>query len=447
MSETDLPASALAEVSALRYALTTDPFPLEASPATGAPETATLKVVGSNPDPSDPVTIRSVIIAVPVGPDAAQLTDVNPSAPVAPDGWTLTQTRQGENIVEYVFKPQAGQAQIAGQGLAFVFNDIQTNKQPGVVVVEVTEGSDGPVTQLVVTKFPNDWGEVFFSADPPIIPFGGTTSLRWSGPADAIYSLQYYTPRTNIVNVPGAGDPPLSNRGRYPAQDGKPLQLLQNTTFYLNVAGVIRGKSYSAQKFVEVTVTGMPPGITCFKSEPATAYGYTIAKESGDIIPPVEVTLSWTTEHAKECELSGVAQLLAKNALLPQSLTRTKSYLLTAYGNVDPAATKSLNVDFKSAARMKGKLSHPQPSVYQLDYTVTLLVPVNSDVQLEIIVLGRNSQNRISNHSSVEQSYTSSASIQYDKWDDNALVVITCTGSTSYKLSFKLSDVVGTIPH
>src|SRR6185295_1703009 len=178
MSETDLPASALAEVSALRYALTTDPFPLEASPATGAPETATLKVVGSNPDPSDPVTIRSVIIAVPVGPDAAQLTDVNPSAPVAPDGWTLAQTRQGENIVEYVFKPQAGQAQIAGQGLAFVFNDIQTNKQPGVVVIEVTEGSDGPVTQLVVTKFPNDWGEVFFSADPPIIPFGGTTSLR-----------------------------------------------------------------------------------------------------------------------------------------------------------------------------------------------------------------------------------------------------------------------------
>ena len=108
MSETDLPASALAEVSALRYALTTDPFPLEASPATGAPETATLKVVGSNPDPSDPVTVRSVIIAVPVGPDAAQLTDVNPSAPVAPDGWTLTQTRQGENLVEYVFKPQAG---------------------------------------------------------------------------------------------------------------------------------------------------------------------------------------------------------------------------------------------------------------------------------------------------------------------------------------------------
>src|SRR6476660_470989 len=100
MSETDLPASLLADVSAqLRYAVTTDPFTLEASPATGSPESATLKVVGSNPDPTNPVTLTSVSITVPVGPDAAQLTDVKPDSVVPPDGWTF-QTKLGDGVVE-----------------------------------------------------------------------------------------------------------------------------------------------------------------------------------------------------------------------------------------------------------------------------------------------------------------------------------------------------------
>src|SRR5690242_3376747 len=101
MSETDLSAGALADVSAqLRYAVTTDPFPLEASPATGNPELAVLKVVGSNPDPTDPVTLTSVSITVPVGSDASQLTDVKPDSVVPPEDWILHQTKLGAGIVE-----------------------------------------------------------------------------------------------------------------------------------------------------------------------------------------------------------------------------------------------------------------------------------------------------------------------------------------------------------
>jgi hypothetical protein len=449
MSGTELRAGLAAEVTTLlRYELTTDPFPLEASPASGSPELATLKVVGSNPDPANPVTIRSVSITLPVGPEAAQLTNSAPDGPVAPDDWTLKETKPGEGMVQYVFKPNAGKGQIAGQGLAFIFNNIQPNTQPGVAAITVAEGTeDGGSQQLLVTKFPNDWGEVNFIVDPPIIPYNGSTALKWTGPAGATYSIMYYTPRTGIVNIPSAGEQPLANRGRYPPQNGKPLQLVQNTTFYLTVVGLYHGKSYTAQKALPVTVTAMPPEITCFKSEPATAYGYTIAKEGRDTIPEVEVKLSWTTEHAKECELTGVPQLLATNTCLPQKITKPKTFVLKAYGSVEPAATQSLDVNFRSVLRISGQLSHPKPTRYEFSYHYELLVPPNSDVQLELNMSGKAYQmQRTSNRTGADQNLSLTGGSTYDNWDDNGTVVITCSGATSYRIVCPLVSVVGTAP-
>ena len=49
----------------LRYALTTDPFPLQASPAEWQPlSTATLTIVASNPT-SAPVTLQGLIVTLP----------------------------------------------------------------------------------------------------------------------------------------------------------------------------------------------------------------------------------------------------------------------------------------------------------------------------------------------------------------------------------------------
>src|ERR1041385_1706044 len=113
MSEMLMRAGLAAEVTTLlRYELTTDPFPLEASPTTGSPELATLKVVGSNPDPSNPVTIRSVSITLPVGSDAAHLTNQTPDGPVPPDGWTVGEPKVGQGVVQYVFKPDAGKGRL-----------------------------------------------------------------------------------------------------------------------------------------------------------------------------------------------------------------------------------------------------------------------------------------------------------------------------------------------
>lgn len=436
MSKTDMPAGAAGDVSALlRYALTTDPFPLEASPITGAPESATLKVVGSNPDPSNPITLRSITISVPVGPDAAQLTNVTPEGPVAPDGWTLQQTKLGENVIEYVFKPGAGEGKIAGRGLAFVFNNIQPNTQPGVCVIDVTEGGeDGAVTQLPVTKFPNDWGEVIFSADPPIVPYGGSTTLRWSGPASATYTIQYYTPRTGIVNVPSPGEQPLSNRGRYPAQGAKPLQLLQNTIFYLTVVGVIHGKPYSAQKTLDVTVATLAPEITSFKAEPPILYGYTIVNQNVETSPALDVKLSWATQHAKECELSGVSQLLSANTSVTQQLKQSQRYVLTAYGYVEPPATQTLNVPFKSVVRATVQFRLARP-YFELNYTLEVPVPANSNVTIELVMFGQTTEQKVvSNPSNTETPKTISAVSKFTSFDTNMSFVVTCTGQTSYRV-------------
>ena len=448
MSEMLMRAGLAAEVTTLlRYELTTDPFPLEASPTTGSPELATLKVVGSNPDPSNPVTIRSVSITLPVGSDAAHLTNQTPDGPVPPDGWTVGEPKLGQGVVQYVFKPDAGKGKVTGQGLAFIFNNIQPNTQPGVAAIDITEGGeDGGAAQLLVTKFPNDWGEVNFSLDPPIIPYNGSTALKWSGPAGATYSISFYTPRTGIVNIPSPGEQPLGNRGRYPAQNGKPLQLVQSTTFYLTVVGLYHGQSYTAQKALQVTVTAMPPEITSFKADPPTVYGYTIAKEDGDTIPAVETTLSWTTENAKECELSGVPQLLAKNTSLAQPITQSKTFVLTAYGSVEPAATKSLPVDFKSVARIAGSLKR-QGSRYQFSYKLTGHIPPNSKMHWELFILGKDLLRQwMGNPSPVEQTMGLEGASELDSWDDNATLVITCTGNTNFRLVCPLTSVVGPTP-
>ena len=77
----------------LRYALTTDPFPLLASPPAGGHVVARLTLVATNATSSG-VTLGGVTVTPPIGSDAAQLS-ANSSGigPVPPDGWSLATTQ------------------------------------------------------------------------------------------------------------------------------------------------------------------------------------------------------------------------------------------------------------------------------------------------------------------------------------------------------------------
>jgi hypothetical protein len=288
----------------LRYDVSTSPFPLQASPADGAPSNATLTVVAANPTPSTPVTLQGVNIAIPVGPDAKSLTaDATGVGPVAPAGWRLQATKPGSESVEYVFVPQPGQGSVGRQGLAFVFNNIRVNTQPGPCQLTVKEGSTGsPTTQLAVTKFPAGWGTVAFWANPPNVTPGQSATLNWAGPAGATYSIEYFTPQTGLVSVPAQGAPPLGNRGQYPVGGEAPLLLSQTTVFTLSVRQSLGGQNYFAQQQTTATVQVSAPTIESYTATPT-------------FDAPTTVRLAWEAENVSQLHIDGVGIFSGDEAL------------------------------------------------------------------------------------------------------------------------------------
>src|SRR5262245_50500645 len=126
----------------LRYDLTTDPFPLQAKPATGKLSPATLTIVVSNPN-ADPdnhsVLLQGLLITIPLGQDGTDLAaDSKGINPIPPDGWKLdSQPSSGT----YLFRPLKGTYPVKRAGLTFVFDIIELSPEPGTAAVVVTEGS------------------------------------------------------------------------------------------------------------------------------------------------------------------------------------------------------------------------------------------------------------------------------------------------------------------
>jgi hypothetical protein len=340
----------------LRYALTTSLFPLQTSPESGDPVVSTLTIVASNAHPSpntNTVQLQGLIVTVPVGSNGADLTeDAQAIAPVAPAGWRLQGTQYPSGSASFIFVPQGGSAQVGGTSLVFTLTSVAMNRQTGTVEVNVTEGSGGcqapncPVQPLYVTKFPNGWGAVSYTAtpNPPIVPPGSGPTLRWSGPAGATYTIDYYLPDSGIVTVPAQGSPPLSNEGVYPAHGDPPLQLTQTTTFYLSVTDTIDGVPYQDQKQIDVTVTTPAPAITRFSSAVAPgADGY-------------EVTFYWASENAASCALSCYPAELTKNSpstglMVPQPQLAAR-YTLTAFGDDGRTASSTILAQWTPVRRV-----------------------------------------------------------------------------------------------
>lgn len=287
----------------LRYDVSTSPFPLQASPAEGGQSVATLTVVAANPTPSAPVTLQGVNIAIPVGTDGASLTaDATGIGPVAPDGWRLQGAKPGAGTVEYAFVPQPGQGSVGRQGLAFVFNNVRVNTQPGPCEITVKEGTAGkPTEQLTVTKFPAGWGTVAFWADPPNVVSGQETTLNWAGPAGATYTIEYFTPQTGLVNVPAQGQELFGNRGQYPSASDAPLRLAQTTVFTLSVRQTLGGQLYFAQQQATVTVLVGAPVVKSFTATPTFA--------------DPAMRLAWQTENVSQIHIDDVGIFSGENAL------------------------------------------------------------------------------------------------------------------------------------
>lgn len=317
----------------LTYGISTNQFPLQASPPTGNPNVVQLTVVASN-NTVNAVTLQGVRIQIPVGIGSAELTNASQDiGPVPPPNWILQGTQYPAGFVVYIFIPNAGSGTLAADtSINFIFNNIQVNTSTGSVEIDVTEGSNNclppncPVQKLFITKFPSGWGQVSFWVDSPTIPFGAATVLHWAGPSGATYSFQYYdSKRQTIIVVPAQGNPPLSNKGIYPGQSDPPLILQQSTVFTLNVTLSASGQTYQAQTQITVTVIIPPPVVVSFFAVPASV----------NIFQPQTVKLQWKTTNAATFDIAGVGSFQGAQAAdgsCTVAPTGTTQYFANAYG-------------------------------------------------------------------------------------------------------------------
>jgi DNA-binding beta-propeller fold protein YncE len=322
----------------LTYSLATEPFPLQASAATGGLSPATLTIVATNATGA-PVPLQAVQITIPVGPGATGLTlDPSGIGPVPPPGWPAPTVSHPTGAAAWTFLPPQGGGVIPADGsLAFSLNQVQVNRVPGASQVTVMEGSGGcsppacPTQALAVTKFPNGWGTVSFWASPLAVPQGGGPTLGWSGPAEATYQIEYYTPQTGVVVVPAAGQPPFASQGEYPPATS-PLSLQQTTTFTLQVSETVAGQTYAAQCQSTVTVEVPAPVITTFSG---TVGGSTTAPS---------LTVQWATRNAQRCELTTVSQELTPSGSVSLQWPLEQSYTLTAWNSANVPTTATWSV-------------------------------------------------------------------------------------------------------
>lgn len=288
----------------LKYDLITNPFPLQATKV-GANTVATLTILATNNTDKD-ISLQGIAIQIPVGALASQLTtDEKGIVSLAPSGWQVTKTLYSPGFVKFSFQPKEAAKLCAGKAVTFNFNNIRVNEEPGVVEIQVTEGSSQcqfpncPVKKLELSKFPDGWGKVKFAVNPPDIEYGKDTVLSWEGPAGASYRISYYShDAKKIITIPAdEGKAPLKSTGIYPGPNDPKLVLHRSTVFTLNVWQEVNRITYNAQDQKTVTVGDSPkPVIKSFKADKKVADFSKGAKK---------VTFTWEVENASIIEFDG----------------------------------------------------------------------------------------------------------------------------------------------
>lgn len=324
-----------AEALKLQYAISSEPFPLLTNDANGAK----LKVMVTN-NSGAVVKLKGLIMKLPLGTTATDLTSNEIFTPVVPDGWNIFKREVAGGFVKYSFNAKSGNTWSFPDKTAiiFFFNDVKVNAVAGTATIEVTEVSETctpannncPVANLQVSKFPQTWGAVSFKAEPSVIKsLVDKTELSWKGPAGATYTITYTEPGKGVIRLPKAGDPAFSNDGKYPAAGAPDLKLADTTTFTLDVLSTIGGTTYKAQDQKTVTTITEAPRISQFSGS--------IRRNSAGTM---QVVLNWITTGATT-HISGDARTHGQNSLgdeyvidiTPQNPLRS-SYTLTAINSI-----------------------------------------------------------------------------------------------------------------
>ena len=245
----------------LNYTLLPNPNPLTVGISNGA-----LTLLVDNPNDED-VELEGITMTIETGKEEQDLTNLPKNIDqTLPEGWTKNKPNESPGKYTFVFMPTSGKTFKfpAHESISFEFTNIIIVKK-GLANITITEKRKGCSSiQLHVSKFPEGWGTVTFSATPPNIINKGDVSLNWKGPKDASYVIKYLDPESQQpITIPKQGGAALGPIGPYPGPNDPSININRTTTFTLQVKANILGQLYSTEIQKQVTV-GEIPTVTSF---------------------------------------------------------------------------------------------------------------------------------------------------------------------------------------
>jgi hypothetical protein len=236
----------------LNYAVTTDPDPLQVSPAPDDPSMGSLTIsVSANQN----VYVKQIVFSFDVGGGVNDLTDVAAGilCSASPyQTWQITSENNGDQAVFIATLINGGATEFSGTGPTFTIYDIQVSEEVGTAVLNITETSSTTnsnyqdrTTQIAIPKTPAHFYVRDFATQTKNLQAGNSATLSWEGTQDdntryTIYWLGY------SQNVTG------SRSWITPA-------IQQTTTFILEVDRQYQGETF--RKYLSCTVSVQNPSI------------------------------------------------------------------------------------------------------------------------------------------------------------------------------------------
>ncbi|MFF2127095.1 hypothetical protein ACFVW1_17140 [Streptomyces olivochromogenes] len=231
----------------LLYTLSTAPFPVPVSPASGAYRLTDLNLVLTR-RASRAIECGGITVSVPVGAGATALAaeTAGMTASADPPGWSAAVAASGA----VTFTPPGGLAEIGKeQGLALSVARVPVNRTEGRATLSVTvrwrvpgDPSENPwgteTVELPVPKFPPTFSLGELRADPLRIGYGGSVALSWQA-AGGSFRLRY-----------NKADISVTDRAGYTAHN-----ITQDTLFQLHGTSSSGSGEGEAVRSVWVTVT------------------------------------------------------------------------------------------------------------------------------------------------------------------------------------------------
>lgn len=230
----------------LAYGITTNPDPIQASPASGNPALTSIVITVSN-NTDGAIYCNKITFGIPVG-DLAQdlvtnagssgiLVSANPSAK-----WKISSTSDGVFTATPV---TPNDNKITTDGLSFQIYNIQANQQVGTFTFTIEEKSStdninftDKTDNFTLAKFPYGFYVNNFSASSPMVQDGDPVTLKWSGSDLGSYTMLYGTQSVDVTDVRTWTSPAIT----------------ETTTFSLRASVQLQGETVDNYLYITVIV-------------------------------------------------------------------------------------------------------------------------------------------------------------------------------------------------